>query len=1398
MRQAAVTAKLVALAVLVLVSLTPLSAASKPHDPRADYDIRDDHPRNDRPKEKSEKIRDAAERLKREVPGLAIDFSEHTGVPEIVTVARGRQKLTAKSREPREHIARGFLQRNADLFGLTPNEVAQLKKTADYANPSGNLTWVEFAQEIDGLPVFRGRIRFAITTEGEIVHSTGNLVPAIEDAPRNRKPDISAAAAVIIAAESIGVSITPSLKEESGTSFTFDRGPFNHDITAALEYFPLDGGVVTLAWSMILWQDDAVFYTYVSAEDGEVLWRKNLVHYQSQPATYVVYGSDSPSPLSPTTVTAPGSGFQPPLVPRTTFTVISEHAFNNLGWMTDGTSITTGNNVDVGLDLTAPDGIDAGTRATGTAFRVFDYPYSPPPGNPPPGDAASLLDFRFGEVVNLFFWANRYHDRLYELGFTEAAGNFQHDNFGRGGLGNDRLIVEAQDFALVNNARFAALPDGISGRIEMFLFTGPDPDRSGGLDQEVFLHELTHGVSTRLHANTQGIGNTNMGGGMGEGWSDFFARALLSTPDEDINGIYPSGAYLVLNRFPGFADNYYYGVRRFPYALMSTTGPNGRPHNPLTFADIDPTQADLTDGAYPRGPGGQPNPFEAHTMGEVWCSTLLEVRARLINRLGYATGNQLAMQLAIDGMKLDPANPTFLQGRNAILAANFGSVNASAATELDIWRGFAIRGMGFSARAIAHNNSSVVEAFDIPNVTTGNVTILSDGCDGNGLADPGETVTLSIPFTNPYLLNDINDAVVTVGGTTTALGPLAPGQTVTRTFNIVIPPSATCGVLYDLPVTIASAFGTVTRTHALPTGTPVNQENAGIFTSGNVAVPIPDNGTVEVPIHVTSSGPVGTVNAFVRLNHPFVGELVMTLIAPDGSSVQLSNRRGGAGDNFGTGANDCSGTATGFGDGGSASIAAGVAPFNGTFRPESPMVFAFRNHEMNGTWKLRVSDIDPGDLGVIGCVRLELSRMVSFCCGVQGTPNVIALPPPALAGECSLSANGAPDPGEIVTMNFPLRNIGSGVTTNLVATLLDGGGVTSLGEPQTYGVLSPIGQPVARPFELMISSSIACGSDAIATFALSDDGVDLGTVSFNIRTGAPVVTVTSFSNTTPIQIPAAGLGAPSGAPANPYPSSIAVSGLAGTVSGVSLTIRNFTHGSPGDIDLLLVGPAGQKFIAMSDVGGVVDANNLTITLDDAGAFFPPFLSSATYRPSNSGTQDTFPAPAPPAPYQSAIPLGQAGFTSVFSNSNPNGTWSLYIVDDTGIDAGSIAGGWTLTLRTTSRVCAPVSAPVISGASATPSTLWPPDHQMHDVDVAYSVDSDCAVCSLSVTSSEPDDGSGDGNTDSDFEVVDGHRVRLRAERSGTVDARIYSIAITCANGAGTAVQTVPVRVEHDGR
>ena len=565
----------------------------------------------------SVKIADARASLAARIPTLQVEMNSAGRVPEVVGVAGAEQFLTPPATaEARESVARGFLTREAALYGLTAAEIAALVKFTDYANPAGNMSWVEFRQDLLGIPVFQGELRAGFAATGALARTTGNLVPGLDAAALDAKPTLSAAQGAAKAAATINVYADPAQltvrwTEENGRRSVMSGGPFDGDTRAELVWFPVEPGVAVLAWSVTLWRPVYSYTVLVDANDGTLLWRKNITQHQTQPVTYSVYTSDSPAPLSPTNV-LPGSGTQAPGVPRTSVTLIADDInASPLGWITDGNNTTLGNNVTAGVDLSAPNGVDA--NVTGSGTRVFDFAYSPPPLG---ADVPTGTAYRNGIVTNLFFWTNRYHDRLWQLGFTEPARNFQTTNtFGgvnRGGAANDAVSAEAQDSSGTNNANFSTPADGQPGRMQMYLFTFPSPQRDGSLDGDVFLHEMTHGTSNRLHNNGSGLTNTSSRG-MGEGWSDFYARGILATADEDVNALYASGAYVTLN-LPGIGtNNYYYGIRRFPYGIITNVGAAGavrpgRPHNPLTLGSIDSRYWNAYTGAYqpgfPFGAGG--------------------------------------------------------------------------------------------------------------------------------------------------------------------------------------------------------------------------------------------------------------------------------------------------------------------------------------------------------------------------------------------------------------------------------------------------------------------------------------------------------------------------------------------------------------------------------------------------------------------------------------------------------------------------------------------------------------------------------------------------------------------------------------------------------------------------
>jgi len=109
-------------------------------------------------------------------------------------------------------------------------------------------------------------------------------------------------------------------------------------------------------------------------------------------------------------------------------------------------------------------------------------------------------------------------------------------------------------------------------------------------------------------------------------------------------------------------------------------------------------------------------------------------------------------------------------------------------------------------------------------------------------------------------------------------------------------------------------------------------------------------------------------------------------------------------------------------------------------------------------------------------------------------------------------------------------------------------------------------------------------------------------------------------------------------------------------------------------------------------------------------------------------------------------------------------------------------------------------PTIINLNADPDILWPPNHKMKDITVNYTSTDNCPgliICQVSVTSNEPVNEAGDGNTGHDWIITDNHHIKLRAERSGTGDGRVYTITVRCTDQNGnTGTATTTVTVPHD--
>ncbi len=238
--------------------------------------------------------------------------------------------------------------------------------------------------------------------------------------------------------------------------------------------------------------------------------------------------------------------------------------------------------------------------------------------------------------------------------------------------------------------------------------------------------------------------------------------------------------------------------------------------------------------------------------------------------------------------------------------------------------------------------------------------------------------------------------------------------------------------------------------------------------------------------------------------------------------------------------------------------------------------------------------------------------------------------------------------------------------------------------------------------------------------------------SVETTTYALTVSESALVNRTGITIPSAGA-------ATPYPSTINVSGMQGTVTGVTVSLQGLTHSYLSDLDMLLVAPDGRRMVILSDVGGSANVTGATYVLTDTASSIlsPANLASGIYRPTSVGDDDTFPlqgATPPPVDCQPAgecshaAPAGAATFASVFGGANPNGAWRLYVRDDTSPDGGVLADGWALTLATTAATAptatadsyvvtlpgATVAAPGVMandfiGGGATPTVVASPLH-----------------------------------------------------------------------------------------
>lgn len=278
---------------------------------------------------------------------------------------------------------------------------------------------------------------------------------------------------------------------------------------------------------------------------------------------------------------------------------------------------------------------------------------------------------------------------------------------------------------MISQADCATIRAEFPGTINVTLQGTPAPqDYDSSFDNGIVIHEYGHGVSTRL---TGGPATGCLSGQeqQGEGWSDYLG--LMLTTDfaaankNDVRGI---GTYVLGEPTDGG------GIRTHPYSYDMSI-------NPHTYADIAAESI-------------------PHGVGSVWCAMLWDLTWDLIEEEGTGTndiyfgstganrggGQNIALRLVLDGMKLQGCNPTFEISRDAILAADEATYGGDY--KCLIWEAFARRGLGASASSGTTSRSDGIEAFDTPSSLL--LTITNNA--NTEEAEEGETVNYSMVIKN--------------------------------------------------------------------------------------------------------------------------------------------------------------------------------------------------------------------------------------------------------------------------------------------------------------------------------------------------------------------------------------------------------------------------------------------------------------------------------------------------------------------------------------------------------------------------------------------------------------------------------------------------------------------------
>ena len=647
--------------------------------------------------------------------------------------------------------ARAWLESNGVLFGLESTD--SLRVVADRALGEGGAYAVVFHQYVDSLPTPDGYLSVGLAQrEGgwDIAYASSTI--ARQDSLATAA-DLGTAEAWAVAADAVdaGVSIAnieDSSRDDGWTSFEVSKLRGNQEARKVAFATPARG--VRTAFETVVSDEKAgemmSYRQVVDGTTGEILFRESNVDHSVDNPKWLVWEANPHAALDEFPWNYPSADsrelwcwFPDPACQFLPSTSLGDH---EVEWDKDArtnepTFTTIGNNAnssEAWFSSFSPG--PTGYRPT-SPTRDYTYPWTNAwfetrcdPANFVPGEGNDIS----AATANLFAMHNRMHDWSYALGFTEETWNAQSFNFGRNTPGeNDPVLGQAQaggvnggypSYAGRDNANMNTQRDGTSSITNMYLwqplagsFYAPCVD--GDYDMSVIGHEYAHMIENRMIGKSfrrQG----NHAGMMGESSGDLIGMEYVNeynfAPAGGGDNPTRDTAVSIIGRYVTGSEER--GIRNYDMAFPSAgLFPEGGkyPHvNPLNLSDLG---YDIT------GP-------QVHADGEIWSATNFDLRELLLDRYpGQGTriqrecadghrpaqacpGNRRWVQLMFDAYMLMPVAPSFLNARDAYLAADvlrFGGANQDL-----LWLGFARRGFGQNAQVTNQNDSEPRADFESP------------------------------------------------------------------------------------------------------------------------------------------------------------------------------------------------------------------------------------------------------------------------------------------------------------------------------------------------------------------------------------------------------------------------------------------------------------------------------------------------------------------------------------------------------------------------------------------------------------------------------------------------------------------------------------------------------------